>query len=170
VLLLSARNALLSRLVLSGRSEAANTQRFCRIAFGAYNPYSGSGASGVPGAGGRPAEVLAAAATGLLGASGLPQLEERVLGYLCEAAGGVKLMAALDDTGRLLAEVRVTVCGAASRVEYCRIGDASVLHTPLHSLHHTPPPPPPTPHRCAGVQRGILVPRRAGRQQQRPGG
>lgn len=38
VLLLSARDALTSRLILSGRSDAANTQRFCRIAFGAYNP------------------------------------------------------------------------------------------------------------------------------------
>lgn len=33
-------------------------------------------------------------------------MEERVLGFLCEAAAGVKLMATLDDTGRLLAEVR----------------------------------------------------------------
>jgi hypothetical protein len=36
----------------------------------------------------------------------VPELEERVLGYLCEAAAGVKLVATLDDTGRLLAEVR----------------------------------------------------------------
>jgi hypothetical protein len=38
VLLLSARDALLSRLILSGRSDIANTQRFSRVAFGAYNP------------------------------------------------------------------------------------------------------------------------------------
>lgn len=36
---------------------------------------------------------------------GMPELEERVLGFLCEAAAGVKLMATLDDAGRLLAEV-----------------------------------------------------------------
>jgi hypothetical protein len=51
-------------------------------------------------------DELRAAAAGLLGGSGVPELEERVLGYLCEAAAGVKLVATLDDTGRLLAEVR----------------------------------------------------------------
>lgn len=111
VLLLSARDALLSRLVLSGRTDPANTQRFCRIAFGAYNPKPRGrnppqNPNALPGAGGRGIEELRAAAAGLLEGSGVPELEERVLGFLCEAAAGVKLMATLDDMGRLLAEVR----------------------------------------------------------------
>ena len=59
----------------------------------------------LPGSGGRSLEECRAAAAGLLEGSGVPELEERVLGFLCEAAAGVKLMATLDDTGRLLAEV-----------------------------------------------------------------
>lgn len=112
VLLLSARDALLSRLILSGRSDPANTQRFCRVAFGAYNPKPRGkqpppqAPDALPGSGGRAVEELRAAAAGLLEGSGVPELEERVLGFLCEAAAGVKLMATLDDTGRLLAEVR----------------------------------------------------------------
>jgi hypothetical protein len=110
VLLLSARDALLSRLVLSGRTDPANTQRFCRVAFGAYNPKPRGrnppqNPNALPGANGRTLEELKAAAAGLLDGSGVPALEERVLGFLCEAAAGVKLMATLDDTGRLLAEV-----------------------------------------------------------------
>jgi hypothetical protein len=117
VLLLSARDALLSRLVLSGHIDPANTQRFCRIAFGAYNPKPRGrnppqNPNALPGANGRTLDELKAAAAGLLDGSGVPELEERVLGFLCEAAAGVKLMATLDDTGRLLAEVRgVTLRG-----------------------------------------------------------
>jgi hypothetical protein len=127
VLLLSARDALLSRLVLARRCDAANAQRFCRVAFGAFagggrgrgsssSTQAAAHASGVPGAGGRTAAELAAAAEGLLAASGVPELEERVLGYLCEAAAGLKLLATLDDTGRLLAEVGGVGWGGAGRL------------------------------------------------------
>lgn len=116
MLLLSARDALLSRLILNNRSDPANTQRFCRVAFGAYNPTrprarnapaasSATPSNSLAGAGGRSLDELRAAAGGLLEGSGVPELEERVLGYLCEAAGGVKLVALLDDTDRLLTEV-----------------------------------------------------------------
>lgn len=105
VLLLSARNALLSRLVLAGRADPANTQRFSRIAFGSFNPRSSNG--------GRSTELLHAAAEDMLQGSGVPELEERVLGFLFEAAAGVKLMAVLDDAGRLLTEVGGEVRGGA---------------------------------------------------------
>jgi hypothetical protein len=42
----------------------------------------------------------------MLQGSGVPELEERVLGFLFEAAAGLKLMAILDDMGRLMNEVR----------------------------------------------------------------
>lgn len=121
VLLLSARDALLSRLILNNRSDPANTQRFCRVAFGAYNPRARNAPAGsatpsnsLAGAGGRSLDELRAAAGGLLEGSGVPELEERVLGYLCEAAGGVKLVALLDDTDRLLTEVRVETGGVGA--------------------------------------------------------
>jgi hypothetical protein len=97
VLLLSARNALLSRLVLAGRADAANSQRFARVAFGSFNPRIASN---------RSAELVKAAAEDMLQGSGVPELEERVLGFLFEAAAGLKLVAILDDMGRLMNEVR----------------------------------------------------------------
>jgi hypothetical protein len=96
VLLLSARNALLSRLVLAGRADAANSQRFARVAFGSFNPRTASN---------RSAELVKAAAEDMLQGSGVPELEERVLGFLFEAAAGLKLVAILDDMGRLMNEV-----------------------------------------------------------------
>lgn len=96
VLLLSARNALLSRLVLAGRADPANSQRFARVAFGSFNPRT---------AGSRSAELVKSAAADMLQGSGVPELEERVLGFLFESAAGLKLMAILDDMGRLMNEV-----------------------------------------------------------------
>lgn len=99
VLLLSARNALLSRLVLQSRADPDNLKRFSRIAFGAYNNKSSSSS--------RSTEVMRAAAGDMLEGSGVPELEQAVLGFLFEAAAGVKLVAVLDDMGRLLTEVCV---------------------------------------------------------------
>lgn len=48
---------------------------------------------------------MRAAAADMLEASGVPELEQAVLGFLFEAAAGVKLVAVLDDMGRLLTEV-----------------------------------------------------------------
>jgi hypothetical protein len=88
-------------MVLSNRADAANTQRFCRVAFGNFsNPRGSSSATG-----GRSPVLVAAAAAEMLESSGVPNLEERVLGFLFEAAAGVKLVATLDDVGRLLTEV-----------------------------------------------------------------
>eukprot|EP00775_Hariotina_reticulata_P005529 gene5529-5763_t len=104
VLLLSARNALLARLVLAGRADAGNTQRFCRIAFGNFSTLRSSSAGSTSATGGRSPALVAAAASDMLDSSGVPDLEERVLGFLFEAAAGVKLVATLDDLGRLLTE------------------------------------------------------------------
>jgi len=41
----------------------------------------------------------------MLRASGVPELEARVMAFLYENSAGLKLMATLDDAGRLLAEV-----------------------------------------------------------------
>jgi hypothetical protein len=101
VLIASARDALLSRLILSGRASPDATTRFARAAFGPV------GARGVLGQGVGPrGEALRAAARDMLAGSGVPELEGRVLGFLYDNAAGLKLMATLDDAGRLLAEVR----------------------------------------------------------------
>eukprot|EP00879_Flechtneria_rotunda_P004959 GHRR01005234.1.p1 GENE.GHRR01005234.1~~GHRR01005234.1.p1 ORF type:complete len:470 (+),score=121.45 GHRR01005234.1:171-1580(+) len=99
VLLLSARNALLARLVLANRADTANMGRFSCISFGSFNARSSGGGSS------RSPEVLRDAALYMLHGSGVPELEKRVLGFLFEAAAGVKLVATLDDMGRLLTEV-----------------------------------------------------------------
>lgn len=89
---------------LCSRADADATARFARAAFGPV------GARGIerqaPAA---RAEALRAAASDMLAASGVPELEGRVLAFLYENAAGLKLMATLDDAGRLLAEVRAGV-------------------------------------------------------------
>lgn len=95
VLLLSARDTLLARLMLSGKADAATQQRFLRLAFGMFS--SGRRAPG-------PQQVTAAAQE-LLAESGVLQLEERVLGFLFSHAAVVKLLATVDDLQRLIGQV-----------------------------------------------------------------
>lgn len=106
VLLLSARDGLLSRLVLSGAADAAATARFSRLAFGAFATRAAASAARSP-------ALMSSAAAELLERSGLPELEQRVLTFLCEAAGGVKLLAVLDDAGSLLDQLS-NVAGSAA--------------------------------------------------------
>jgi len=106
VLLLSARDALLARLMLSGKADAATQQRFLRLAFGMFS--SGRRAPG-------PQQVTAAAQE-LLAESGVPQLEERVLGFLFSHAAVVKLLATVDDLQRLIGQVRGG--GGSTGVQY----------------------------------------------------
>ncbi|KAF5828209.1 hypothetical protein DUNSADRAFT_18021 [Dunaliella salina] len=110
VLLLSARNALLSRRVLcdgwpkpgdasaaaAGGPAAAETRaRFAQLAFGRFaSPDAIS------------PEAAVAAAHALLEDSGVPELEAQVLAHLYNHSGSVKQLALVDDLGRLLAEVR----------------------------------------------------------------
>ncbi|GLC43094.1 hypothetical protein PLESTB_000863800 [Pleodorina starrii] len=107
VLLLSARNALLARLVLGGRASPEALKRFQRLAFGAFGG-GGFGGFGVRGgaAAGPSNEQVRAAAGCLLEGSGILDLEGRVLTFLAAHAGSVKLLATADDLTRLLAQVR----------------------------------------------------------------
>ncbi|GLI58627.1 hypothetical protein VaNZ11_000362 [Volvox africanus] len=104
VLLLSSRNALMSRLVLSGRASPDVVKRFQRLAFGAFG-VSGLGA-GQRTAAGQAAKQLNDAASCLLDGSGILELESRVLSFLAAHAASVKLLATADDLTRLLAQVR----------------------------------------------------------------
>uniref|UniRef100_A0A7S3R370 Dynamin N-terminal domain-containing protein n=1 Tax=Dunaliella tertiolecta TaxID=3047 RepID=A0A7S3R370_DUNTE len=119
VLLLSARNALLSRRVLcdgwpkpgdasaaaaAGGPAAAETRaRFAQLAFGRFaSPDAIS------------PEAAVAAAHALLEDSGVPELEAQVLAHLYNHSGSVKQLALVDDLGRLLAEVRNMSASCAS--------------------------------------------------------
>lgn len=75
MLLLSARNALMSRLVLTNRADSSTLARFARIAFGSF---AGRGRSALKAAD----ESYRNAAKDMLEASGVLELEERVLTFL----------------------------------------------------------------------------------------
>ncbi|KAG1654245.1 hypothetical protein FOA52_005800 [Chlamydomonas sp. UWO 241] len=116
VVLISARNALASRLVLSGRAGDDTLGRFLNLAFGAFGAAMVRRSAGGRG-GATPAtaaetaaaigqEQVTAAAHAVLEDSGVLDLEQRVLAYIYAHGGAVKLMATVDDIGRLLGEVR----------------------------------------------------------------
>ena len=46
----------------------------------------------------------------MLQESGLQELEERVLGFLCTNSGSLKLLSTLDDAQRLLHQVQFLIC------------------------------------------------------------
>lgn len=92
MLLLSAQQALLSRLVLEGKSDQESLSRFGRLAFGSRaHRYTHS-------------DYLEAAEEMQID-SGLAALEETVLGFLYAHSGSLKLLALLDDTVRMLQQV-----------------------------------------------------------------
>ena len=92
VLLLSAQQALLSRLVLQGKADKDAALRFGRLAFGSRAKKISS------------SEHRAAAEEMLLD-SGLAELEETVLAFLYSHSGSLKLLALLDDIVRMLQQV-----------------------------------------------------------------
>lgn len=95
VLLLSAQQALLSRLVLEAKADQDSLSRFGRLAFGSRaHKYS-------------QIDYLEAAEEMQID-SGLAALEETVLGFLYAHSGNLKLLALLDDLTRMLQQVRVT--------------------------------------------------------------
>jgi hypothetical protein len=93
VLLLSAQDALLSRLILRKRAGKEERLRFGSLAFGARRAAS------------TPPEEYVAAAKEMLAESGIEELERQVLGFLYSHGGGVKLLSTLDDAIRLLHQV-----------------------------------------------------------------
>lgn len=94
ILLISAHEALLARMELLGRSTPESRKKFARKVwgwFGSSREHS-------------EAECKQAAAA-MLAASGLPELEANLLGYLYNHAGALKLVSTLDDIISLLNEV-----------------------------------------------------------------
>ena len=96
VLLVSAQEALLSRLVLLDKASAEDRRRFARRVWGKS-------------LGRRSDAEYKAQAQAMFEESGLLELETTVLSYLHNHAGGVKLVALLDDIIRLLHEVHISL-------------------------------------------------------------
>ena len=94
VLLVSAQQALLSRLVLQGKADKSDAMRFGRLAFGSRAVKF-------------PPQEHRAAAVEMLTDSGLAELEETVLAFLYAHSGSLKLLALLDDIVRMLQQVRL---------------------------------------------------------------
>lgn len=89
VLLVSARDALLARLVLNSKASARDLERFRTLAFGRKS----AARSG--------AEMRAKAAE-MLDDSGLAVLEDRIFNFLYGQSAPLKLLATVDDSVRLL--------------------------------------------------------------------
>lgn len=98
VLLLSAQDAMLSRLILRKKAGSEERLRFGKLAFGSRKAQS------------TPDEEYVAAAKEMLADSGLEELEQRVLGFLYSHSGNLKLLSVLDDASRLLHQVGVPIC------------------------------------------------------------
>ena len=89
VLLVSAQQALLSRLVLQGKADKDISSRFGRLAFGSRAKNFSQ-------------QEHQSAAEDMLSDSGLAELEETVLAFLYNHSGSLKLLALLDDIVRML--------------------------------------------------------------------
>ena len=92
VLLVSAQDALLSRLILSGKASDEERQRFARKAFGRALRNRSE------------ADYRAEAAL-MLEESHMPELEDCLLGYLYNHAGSLKIVSLLDGIAKLLTQV-----------------------------------------------------------------
>lgn len=103
VFTISAREALLSRLVLGGRAEGDELDHFRKAAFGrCWRAVTDP-------------QLIRETAEEMLAGSGLPELETGVMSFLGGRAAVLHLVALLDDHERLLAQVHnLTRASAAS--------------------------------------------------------
>ena len=108
VLLLSAQQALLSRLVLQGKADKDTHMRFGRLAFGSRARKFSE-------------REHKQAAEEMLTDSGLAELEGRVLGFLYAHSGSLKLLALLDDIVRMLSQVTMLLPPPHTAMRLCEI-------------------------------------------------
>lgn len=97
VMLVSAHEALLARLVLLGKASEEEQRMFSIKAWGSSWARKKQKKSD---------EEMRRQAEAMLEESRLPQLEDRLFSYLYTNAGGLKLLSLLDNMSRLLNEVR----------------------------------------------------------------
>lgn len=96
VMLVSAQEALLARLVLLNKASEEDKRKFCMKAWGSSWGRRKQTKS--------EAEMQEQAAQ-MLEDSRLPELEDRLFSFLYKNAGGLKLVSLLDNMSRLLNEV-----------------------------------------------------------------
>ena len=113
VMLMSAKTALYSRMVMSGTADEQQMQTFAKLAFGAY------------GAIGRTAEECREAAPVLMEASGIKEVEKRLLTFLYSHSGRIQLLGTLDDVSRHISLVsnRMTASEAALKKDFNELED-----------------------------------------------
>lgn len=105
VVLLSAQQALLSRLVLQGKADRDINMRFGRLAFGSRaHKFS--------------EREHKQAAEEMLTDSGLAELEERVLAFLYAHSGSLKLLALLDDVVRMLSQIKNVAAASNAALQH----------------------------------------------------
>ena len=100
VLLVSARDALLARLVQRNKASPRDLERFRTLAFGRKSKA-------------RSTEEMQAAATAMFEDSGLAGLEDKIFTYLYSQSAPLKLLATIDDSARLLHQVLAAAAAAA---------------------------------------------------------
>ncbi|DBA79311.1 TPA: hypothetical protein ACH3X2_007790 [Trebouxia sp. C0005] len=105
VVLLSAQQALLSRLVLQGKADKDINMRFGRLAFGSRARKFSE-------------REHKQAAEDMLTDSGLAELEERVLAFLYAHSGSLKLLALLDDVTRMLSQIKNVAAASNAALQH----------------------------------------------------
>eukprot|EP00803_Ostreobium_quekettii_P009678 evm.model.scf_2193.3 EVM.evm.TU.scf_2193.3 scf_2193:15173-25153(+) len=113
ILLVSANNALLSRLVLDDMADPAMRTKFGHLAFGPQYEIKIDRAE------------WHTSAQRMLESSGIQQVEEQVLGFLHSHSGLVKLLSLLDDAAKLLQDVGNVAASYKASLS-CNLGDMTM--------------------------------------------
>jgi hypothetical protein len=95
VMLISAKTALYSRLVMTGKASPEQRVVFAKMAFGNYGYKQAT------------EQKMLDAAHAMFEGSGIPTVEERLLQFLYGHAGRIQLMGTMDDMARNLTQVGV---------------------------------------------------------------
>eukprot|EP00191_Tetraselmis_sp_GSL018_P003015 CAMPEP_0177597860 /NCGR_PEP_ID=MMETSP0419_2-20121207/11969_1 /TAXON_ID=582737 /ORGANISM="Tetraselmis sp., Strain GSL018" /LENGTH=425 /DNA_ID=CAMNT_0019090123 /DNA_START=455 /DNA_END=1728 /DNA_ORIENTATION=+ len=117
VMVISAKHALYSRLLLSGDATEEDVDTFARIAFGSIGGKQ------------KTREDCRHAAPELLAESGIPEVEDRILNFLYRNAGRLQMLGTLDDMGRHIGQIHNAAIAreAALRQESAELSDHIAL-------------------------------------------
>ena len=105
VMLMSAKTALYSRMVMSGTADEQQMQTFAKLAFGAYGSKKKT-----------PEECMEAAPV-LMEESGMEEVEERLLTFLYSHSGRIQLLGTLDDVSRHISRVWNTLAASEAALK-----------------------------------------------------
>lgn len=120
-MLISANNALLSRLIITDKADIATRTKFGRLAFGMEFEKV------------MEKREWKARAERMLENSGIAQLEDRVLSFLYTHSGAIKLLSLLDDQAMLLQVIYFF--GYTTPIAYFETLHPCTLLLPLRTQH-----------------------------------